>query len=118
MKQNYRPTTEGLSYFEQDLTKMMIEELGFRNDNEYIVKSIDWYDWDDSPRWFVHIHIWGVEDGKWGNKGYVELDVYGYGGDETLSIEKIEHAGHGYPCISTTVANQSDEGEWEINEIY
>ncbi len=118
MKQNYRPTLQGLDYFEKDLTQIMIDKLGFENDNEYFIKGIDWYDWDENPRWFVMVHIWGAEDGKWKKKGYCELDVYGYEGAETLSIERVDMAGHGYPCNSTLVAEQDGDEGWKINEVY
>lgn len=105
MTKDFRPSQIQLEYLNKDMLTHL-ENLGcdmYRN--EYFIKSIDWYNWDDNPRWFVHIGIFDVIDMK--ERGYVEVDMYcdAYNGPENcMSIERVEFANHGYPCISTTIA--------------
>lgn len=115
MREDFRPTEIQMHYFDQDLTSRM-KELGMiRGDEEGMVNSIDWYKWDDRPRWFVHVNIYNEKGGR---RGYVELDVDAVdwnGPDYPLCIEDVKIAGHGYPCNSTTVVqwDRSTE-EWVI----
>ena len=118
LSQNFRPSIEGLDYFESELTDILINQLGMSNQQEYIVKSIEWCDWDDSPRWFVMVHIWGDKDGVWSKLRYSEFDVYGYENCGEVNIDRVERSGHGSPCISTQIADRvGDNFDWKINEL-
>jgi hypothetical protein len=119
LSQNFRPSLEGLDYFENDLSEIMINQLGMSNQQEYTIKSIDWYDWDNSPRWFVMVHIYGRSDKGWGKVGYTELDVYAYESGDEVHIDRVEIPGHGYPCSSTLVAERiGDDFDWNINQVF
>jgi hypothetical protein len=115
MREDFRPSETQMYYFDQDLTTRM-KELGMiQGDEDGMVNSIDWYNWDNKPRWFVHVLLF-TERGD--RRGYVELDVDAVdwnGPDHPMGIENVEVAGHGYPCNSTTVVqwDRSTE-EWDI----
>jgi len=115
MREDFRPSETQMHYFDQDLTTRM-KELGMiQGDEDGMVNSIDWYNWDNKPRWFVHVLLF-TERGD--RRGYVELDVRAVdwnGPDHPMGIENVEVAGHGYPCNSTTVVqwDRSTE-EWVI----
>ena len=117
MREDFRPSETQMYYFDQDLTTRM-KELGIINDDEdAMVNRIEWYNWDDRPRWFVNVFIYN-ERGE--RRGYVEVDVWAVdwnGPDHPMGIENVEVAGHGYPCISTTVAQLDGfNEEWVISE--
>jgi hypothetical protein len=117
MREDFRPSETQMYYFDQDLTSRM-KELGMIHEAEdAMVNCIEWYNWDDRPRWFVNVFIYN-ERGE--RRGYVELDVDVVdwnGPDHPMGIEDVKIAGHGYPCMSTTVA-QWDRAidEWVISE--
>jgi hypothetical protein len=112
MRQDFRPTQEQLDYLNIDMIPFL-EELGCDvNNNEYYIRSIDWYNWDDKPRWFVNIGIFNITD--WKQAGYIEVDMdceAWNGPDHPMGIESVEYAGHGFPCISTTIAQLNKETE-------
>ena len=114
---DFRPSVQGLDYFESDLFDKMYE-MGHPADCEMIVNSIDYYDWDNDARWFVMVHIYGLKaDGSFGKTGYVEFDVYvNCLNDEEVSIEKVELPGHGYPCSGITIATQDLNTGWIVTE--
>jgi hypothetical protein len=115
MRQDFRPTQEQLDYLNIDMIPFL-EELGCDvNNNEYYIRSIDWYNWDDKPRWFVNIGIFNITD--WKQAGYIEVDMKceAYNGaDYPMAIEIIKYAGHGFPCISTRIAKLDTESEQYI----
>ena len=113
MRKDFRPSQTQLSYLNTDIYSHL-EEMGENvMEYEYIISSIDWYNWDDNPRWFVHISrlVRGVK------KGYIEVDMIcdtGGGPDCPLGIVSMEWADHGYPCISTQIAYFGEEDEYII----
>jgi hypothetical protein len=109
MEKSFRPTIQQMEYFNVDLVNKLIENEIIRESEDGMVNSIDWYDWDNDPRWFVHVSLYN-ERGE--RQGYVEVDVWvnsGNGGDNPIGIEKVEIAGHGYPCSSVTIVRWDKE---------
>ena len=102
---DFRPSQVQLDYLNVDMLPHL-ERLGCDIENkEYFIKHIDWYNWDDKPRWFVHIGVFDVVN--WKPAGYIEVDMdceSWNGPEHPMGIESVEYAGHGFPCISTTVA--------------
>ena len=115
MREDFRPSETQMRYFDEDLMRRLIDN-GIINEDEYTtVNSIDWYNWDNKPRWFVHVLLFNEHGDR---RGYVEVDVDVVdwnGPDHPMGIEEVKVAGHGYPCNSTTVA-QWDRSidEWDI----
>jgi hypothetical protein len=113
MNKNFRPSQTQLDYLNTDILSHL-EEMGENvMENEYIISSIDWYNWDENPRWFVHISrlVRGVK------KGYIEVDMIcdtGGGDENPLGIISMEWADHGYPCISTQIVVMGEDDEYEI----
>ena len=112
MTQDFRPTQQQIEYLNQDMLPFL-EQLGCDiHSNEYCIKFIEWYNWDDKPRWFVHIGVFDVVN--WKSAGYIEVDMdcQAYNGPEhPMAIESIKMAGHGFPCISTNIAKLNQETE-------
>jgi hypothetical protein len=114
MRQDFRPTQVQLDYLNTDMIPFLVELGCDVNNIEYYIRYIDWYDWDDKPRWFVNIGIFKIPDGR---QGYIEVDMKceAYNGsDYPIAIESIEYAGHGFPCISTRIAHLDKESEQYI----
>jgi hypothetical protein len=116
MTQDFRPSQVQLDYLNVDMIPHL-EKLGIDVENyEYDIQTIDWYNWDNKPRWFVHISKYSALGKK---VGYVEVDIYcnGYNGEDyPLGDISIELADHGFPCIATTVV-QFEDGEYIIAEV-
>ena len=103
MEKSFRPTMQQMEYFNVDLVRKLIDKGIIGEYEDGMVNSIDWYNWDNDPRWFVYMVLYN-ERGE--RRGYVEVDVWAYswnGGDNPIGIEKVEIAGHGYPCSSVTI---------------
>ena len=102
---DFRPSQVQLDYLNVDMLPHL-ERLGCDIENkEYFIKHIDWYNWDDKPRWFVHIGVFDIVNMV--SAGYIEVDMdceAWNGPDHPMDIESVEYAGHGFPCSSTTVA--------------
>jgi hypothetical protein len=117
MREDFRPTMTQMNYFDVDLSAKMKEAGIIRDDEETMVRNIEWYNWDNDPRWFVHVMLFN-ERGE--RRGYVEVDAWVVdwnGGDNPMGIEEVKLAGHGYPCISTTVVQFNKEtDDWIIIE--
>jgi hypothetical protein len=116
MREDFRPSQVQLDYLNVDIVSHL-ENLGIDVENyEYEIQAIEWYNWDDKPRWFVHISKYSALGTK---VGYVEVDLYGEdwnGGENPFGIELVELAGHGFPCIATTVVSIID-GDYVIEGI-
>lgn len=117
MTQDFRPSAIQLEYLNVDIQEHL-ERLGFDTvNNEYSIRTIEWYNWDNKPRWFVFLDIFDVNKGI-KKAGYVEVDVYadGWNGpDHPMGIELVEIAGHGYPCSAVSVVSFED-GDYVIQE--
>ena len=113
MDKDFIPTQEQLQYFDQDLMEYL-QEAGIIQETQLsTINSIDWYDWDEDPRWFIHVSLYN-ENGK--KEGYVEVDMWG-GADTCIYIDKVQIAGHGYPCASKRIVEWDYEiDEWIIKE--
>jgi len=115
MTQDFRPTQEQIEYLNVDMLPFL-EQLGCDVDNkEYFIKSIEWYNWDDTPRWFVHIGILDFQNAK--SSGYVEVDMdceAWNGSEHPMSIESVVMAGHGFPCVATSIAQFDKETDTYI----
>jgi hypothetical protein len=117
MRQDFRPTETQMKYFDEDLMQRLIDNGIIREDEYATVNSIDWYNWDNDPRWFVHVLLFNEHGDR---RGYVEVDVWAMdwnGPDQPMGIEDVKEAGHGYPCISTQVVKlDKSTDDWEIFE--
>jgi len=118
MTKDFRPTIEQVEYLNVDM-QCHLEELGFDVVNkEYCIRWIVWYNWDEKPRWFAYLDIFDFATMK--KAGYVEVDIYAEawnGPTQSMGIDKIEIAGHGYPCISVPVVGfNKQEGDYYIEE--
>ena len=117
MKSNFRPSEVQLDYLNQDMLPYL-KELGMDVEKyEWNIGSINWYNWDNKPRWFVLIKKYEVI-GQFKYVGYIEVDIDctdWNGSDNPLGIESIEYAGHGYPCSAIEVAKEVD-GDYVICE--
>lgn len=115
MKKDFRPSIIQMNYLDEDLMIKMQEQGIIREDEYTTITGIDWYDWDNDGRWFVHASIYNELGEK---RGYVEVDVwvYSWNGDENpMGIEKVEIAGHGWPCSGVSVVNIDKEtDDWII----
>ena len=110
MREDFRPDADELSYFDQALMEALQKQGIIREDQYTSINSIDWYNWDEDPRWFVHLHVFNERFEK---TGYIEVDVYFP--STYLQVDRVSLAGHGYPCISTTVVQWDREiDEWVI----
>jgi len=113
MRRDFRPTEEQLNYFDQDLMEELQRQGIIKEDQYTTINSIDWYDWDEDPRWFVHVLIFNERGDKF---GYVEVDVY-FSPSTYLQVDSVSLSGHGYPCQSTTIAQWNKETDtWYIEE--
>ena len=114
MREDFRPTLTQMNYFDQDLSTKMKEQGIIRDDEDTMISSIEWYNWDNNPRWFVHAIIYNEKGGR---RGYVEVDVWAdawNGPDNPMGIEEVKVAGHGYPCIATTIVQWDKETDYWI----
>ena len=109
MTKDFRPTVEQVEYLNVDMQDHL-EKLGFDlQTKEYSIRWIVWYNWDEKPRWFVYLDIYDWEINK--RTGYVEVDIYAEawnGPEHPMGIDRIEIAGHGYPCSSVPVVGFND----------
>ena len=111
MREDFRPDTDQLSYFDRDLMEELQRQGIVREDQYTAINSIDWYDWDEDPRWFVHVLLFNERGEKF---GYVEVDVY-FSPSTYLQVDRVSLAGHGYPCNSTQVVQWDREiDEWVV----
>ena len=111
MTEDFRPTKEQIEYFDKDLMEELQRQGIIREDQFTSINSIDWYNWDNDPRWFVHLHVFNERFEK---TGYIEVDVY-FSPSTYLPVDRVSIAGHGYPCIATTVVQWDKEtDEWSI----
>jgi hypothetical protein len=117
MREDFRPTMTQMNYFDQDLSTKMKEQGIIRDDEETMVNSIDWYNWDNDSRWFVYVLLFN-ERGE--RRGYVEVDVWAMdwnGPEHPMGLEDVRVAGHGYPCISTQVVKlDKSTDDWIIQK--
>ena len=113
MTEDFRPTQEQIEYFDRDLMEELQRQGIIREDQFTSIHSIEWYNWDENPRWFVHATTFNERGEK---SGYVEVDVY-FTPATYIPVDRVSLAGHGYPCMATTVA-QWDRAidEWVIRE--
>jgi len=117
MKSNFRPSEVQVDYLNQDMLPYL-EKMGFDIENyEWNIASINWYNWDNNPRWFVLIKKYEVRN-QFKYVGYVEVDIDcddWNGSESPLGIESIKIAGHGYPCSAIEVVREED-GDYVICE--
>jgi hypothetical protein len=118
MTQDFRPTIEQVEYLNTDMQEHLAE-LGLDvENNEYSIRWIVWYNWDDKPRWFAYLDITNLVSFK--RAGYVEVDIYAEawnGPEHCMGIDRIEIADHGYPCMSVPVVGfDQNEGYYFIEE--
>jgi hypothetical protein len=113
MTRDFIPTHEQLSYFDEDLMRELQRQGIVQEDHYTTINSIDWYNWDDDPRWFVNVATY---DDRLDKTGYVEVDVY-FDPCQYISVDRVSLAGHGYPCQSTTIAQWNKETDtWDIEK--
>jgi len=116
MTQDFRPTIDQVECLNIDM-QVHLAELGFDVENkEYSIRWIVWYNWDEKSRWFVYLDIFDFKTMK--KAGYIEVDMYveaWNGPTQPMGIDKIEIAGHGYPCSSVPVVG-FNEGYYYIEE--
>jgi hypothetical protein len=117
MTQDFRPSAIQLEYLNVDIQEHL-ERLGFNTqNNEYNIRTINWYNWDNNPRWFVFLDIFDLNTCS-KKVGYVEVDVYAEdwnGPGNPMGIELVEIPGHGYPCNCIPVVSFED-GDYVIEE--
>lgn len=111
----FRPSQQQLVYFYDDIVNKIHEEYPHYIKYDLWLTSIFYYEWEENPRWFVSVQCYEYDGGR-GKKGpLLELDVYldisnaMCGSDIPIYVEKIEDAGHGFPCISIEIATYNTE---------
>ena len=113
MTEDFRPTQEQINCFDSDLMEELQRQGIIREDQFTTINIIEWYNWDEDPRWFVNVTVFNERGEK---SGYVEVDVY-FTPSTYIPVDRVSLAGHGYPCISTTVVEWDREiDEWIIKE--
>lgn len=119
-----KPTDDEVGNLEGHINEELLNKNNERG-KDMIVTSIHYFNWDEKPRWFIHMvnEDWfmkqyakqqGRDTSKYHPK-YVEVICYPEmnGGGNCFPCE-LGYASHGWPCMSVEVWKFKEE---EIKEV-